>query len=267
MSLRTNPNPSTKRSLVWMTVVAFLISILAIAAACSDDDDGDDGDDDSGSPTATQPADGNGGDDDGDDGGDDSGNGDGGDTLQDLSDLAANYEGATGVATFTFTTDGEEASWTYYFDGDSSRVDIEADDGAFISISTPDASYLCTESDGEGLCFSGDGSGAFTNPFLPLFDQYASSDAIFTYLDLFTDVDVEKSSEDIAGVDTDCFTASGDFGSESGTIKWCFSETGVLLLSQYDLDGSSFEMRATDFSSEVPGDAFEPPYQVTSFGG
>lgn len=259
-------NLSKTRSWLWMVVVAILAGMLALAAACNDDDDSGDGDGDGGdSPTATQPADGD-GDDGGDDDGDDSGNGDGGDTLQDLSDLAANYEGATGVATYTFATDGEEASWVYYFDGENSRVDIQSEDGSFISITTPDASYFCTEADGEGLCFEGEGS-EFTNPFLPLFDQYASSDAIFTYLDLFTDVDVDKSSEEIAGVDTDCFTASGDFGTESGTIKWCFSETGVLLLSQYDFEGESFEMRATEFSNEVPGDAFEPPYEVTSFGG
>ena len=66
--------------------------------------------------------------------------------------------------------------------------------------------------------------------------------------------------------DAACFTAEGDFDGDNGTIKWCFSDDGALLLSSYDLESGLFEMEATDFSSDVPGDAFDPPYDVTDLG-
>jgi hypothetical protein len=250
-----------------------LISALALSAACGgDDDDGGDGDSEA---TATQSSDnGDGGDDSGDDEetpeatdeGDDSGDEES-DSLSDLEELASEYQGADGVVTYTFVSsdDSTTGTWTIYSEGDNSRIDFVDEGGTFISITTPEASYSCTESDGDGFCFEGEG-GVGSNPFAGLFTSFASYEAIESYIDVFGgDIDVEDSSEEIAGVDAACFTASGDFDGDSGTVKWCFSDDGLLLLSSYQLDSGDFEMRATSFDSDVPDDAFEPPYEVTDF--
>jgi hypothetical protein len=135
-----------------------------------------------------------------------------------------------------------------------------------IYITTPAATYTCTQAGGEGTCFASAG-GIGGNPFAGLIASFASYEAISGYLGAFGDTDVETSTENIAGTDASCFEASGDFVDDEGTIKWCFAESGLLLLSSYDLADSPFEMRATDFSDDVPDDAFAPPYEVTELGG
>ncbi len=253
-----------KRS--WLLLLLALIATLTLlVAACGGDDDGGDddgGDDGVSEPTATETTDAG-----GDDGGDDGGNGGGDDALAELEDIAGSSEDVDGVITYTFKTTGApEGEWTIYSQGDKSRIDIASSDGNFVSITTPEASYTCTESGGQGFCFEGEGD-VGSNPFAGLFTQYGSSEAVFGYIDLFSDVDVESSSENIASMDANCFTASGDFGGDSGTIKWCFSDSGLLLLSSYDLGSGNFEMKATEASEDVPSDAFEPPYEVTEIPG
>jgi len=258
--------------LLFLLLSVFATFALLLAAACGGDDDDDGGDD--GGATATDDSGDDGGGDDGDDGGatatDDSGDDggdDGGDAISELEDLAGAGDDAEGVITYTFTSEGSEpGTWTVYTQGDNSRIDFGDDEGAFISITTPEASYTCTESAGEGFCYEGEG-GIGSNPFEGLFTAYGSSDSVFQYLELFTDADVDSSSEELAGVDANCYTASGDFTGDAGTIKWCFADNGLLLLSSYELDSGTFEMRATEFSEDVPDDAFEPPYDVTEIPG
>ena len=258
------------RPLWWIILTLGAAILLTLAVACGDDDDDSTGDDDDGSPVATTPAAGD--DDDDDDAPSDDDDDDGGDDddvsglLGELEDFAGDYEGATGVVTYDFISEGETLSWTIYSDGTNSRVDVDSADGGFITITTPTESYFCSASGGTGFCFPGGEGSGDTNPYLGLFTGFASSAAIFTYLDAFSDVDVSESSENIAGVDANCYQASGDLVGDSGTLKWCFSDSGLLLLAQYDLESGDFEMRATSFSDNVPGDAFEPPYEVTNFG-
>jgi hypothetical protein len=167
--------------------------------------------------------------------------------------------------TYTFSsTDSEDATWTIYSDGANSRVDFISEDGTFIVITTADASYTCSESGGEGFCFPGESGG--TNPFAGLFTQYGSGEAILAYADAFAGIDLETSSEEIAGVDASCFAASGDFDGDSGSLKWCFSDSGLLLLSSYELSSGTVEMRATEASDDVPDGIFDPPYDVTELG-
>jgi hypothetical protein len=257
--------------LLFLVLSTLAMAALLLAAACGGDDDDDD---DDGGATATEDSGDDTGDDSGDDGGatetDDSGDGgddDGGDAISELEDLAGAGENASGVITYTISSEGTDSStWTVYTEGDNSRIDFGDDSGAFISITTPEATYTCTEGGGDGVCYAGEG-GIGSNPFEGLFTAYGSSDSVFQYLELFTDADVESSSEELAGVDANCYTASGDFTGDAGTIKWCFAENGLLLLSSYDLDSGAFEMRATEFSEDVPDDAFEPPYDVTEIPG
>ncbi|HUF52806.1 MAG TPA: hypothetical protein VMR52_03400 [Dehalococcoidia bacterium] len=263
-----------QRSPMWrilfLVISAIALSALVLAAACGGDDDDDDSDDDA-SATATRTADGGDDDDDDDeptdapDGGDDDDDDDNGDDpFAEIEDLAGEYEGADGVVTYTFTSDEDDGggTWTIYTQDDSSRVEFGDESGTFISITTPTASYTCTESDdGEGFCYEAEG-GVGANPFA----SFASSEAIFSYLEVFTDVEAENSTENLAGVDAECWTLAGDFETDLGTIKWCFAPNGLLLLAQYDLDSGAFEMRATEFSEDVPSGIFEPPYEVTTLG-
>lgn len=256
---------TTGKSRWLILLLAMIAALTLVLAACGGDDDDDDSGDDGGEPTATESTDG--GDD--DSGDDDSGDDDasGGDGRSALEELAASGEDATGVVTYTIVTEGQpDSSWKVYSAGDKSRFDVISDDGNIISITTPEASYSCTESGGEGVCFEGEGDTG-SNPFAGLFTAYGSIDAVDNYLGLYGDSNVDTSTEEIAGVDAECYAISGDLTGDEGTIKWCFSENGLLLLSSYDLDSGDFEMKATDFSQDVSDSDFEPPYDVTDIPG
>lgn len=263
---------STQKHPWLFLLLAALAGLAMLFAACGggDDDNDSGGDDTTATATATDSGD-DGGDDGGDeetptDGGDNGDDGGDDDVLAEIENLAGEYENVTGTVTYSFSTDGSESTWTIYSEGDKSRTDFLSEDGGFISITTPEASYTCTESAGEGFCFAGDG-GVGTNPFAGLFGQYGSSDAILAYAELFSDIEIDTSSEEIAGVDASCYSASGDFGTDSGSLKWCFADNGLLLLSSYQFESGTVEMQATEFSHSVPDDAFEPPYDVTEIPG
>jgi hypothetical protein len=254
----------------WLFVLLSLLAalVLAVGVACGGDDD-DDGNGEE--PTATE---GNG--DNGDEETPDEGDGDeetpsDGDGTEDIlgeiEDAASEYENATGVVTYTFSDDtGDAGTWTVYTEGQNSRVDYDAGDGdPYISITTPEATYTCFGAGDEALCYEGEG-GVGSNPFAGLFSSFASSEAIFGYLDAFGGAEIDTSSQDIAGIDANCYSASGDFTGEAGTVTWCFSDSGLLLLALYDFDTGGYEMRATEYSDTVPDDAFEPPYDVSTLG-
>lgn len=231
------------------------------ASADAGDDDGDDGDDDTGDDEET-PADG-----DDDDGGDD----DGDDPFGDLEDLAGDYESATGKVTYESTDeDGVTSTMTIYTDaeGNRSRFDSFSEDGGFISITTPDVSYTCSESAGEGFCIEGEGSELGG---IGLFGIFSSPETLAAYVNALdiSGVDVETSSEEIAGTDANCFEWSGEVEGDEGSGKVCFSDSGLMLLGEFNssTEGSSTTMRATDFSNEVSDSDFEPPYEVTEIPG
>lgn len=265
MAVNKNSSPRTWTWLI-MLFAALLIGALALAAACGgdDDDSGDDGDD--ASPTATEPAD------DGDeptdeptdepDDGDDGDDGD--DAAQRLGEIADNYETFQGYVRYDVS--GQElglSTMAFYQDGDNSRFDIESDEGSVIIINTPDASYLCAEDQ----CIQypvGDAGGAFGESFTDLVD----ADTIESEF-VEEDFDYEVSSDNIAGLDATCFTASGDLdedqpGDETGEV--CFSDEGSLLLRISSESGEgTYTMEATEASTSVPGGSFDPPFDVIDF--
>ena len=237
---------------------------LVVASACGGDDDDDDGGDNE--ATATKSADG--GDDAGeetpsDDGGDDGGD-DSSDAAGQLAALAGEYEKFEGYVKYEardFGGDAGFSSMAIYQKGDSSRIDIESADGNVILINTPDATYMCTANQCSKFPV-GEDTGGFADAFAGLIDP---STIESEFGDLGDDVEIDVSSEEIAGVDATCFSASGDLdedtpGDEAGEV--CFTEGGLLLRITFDSAGESGTLEATEADNEVPDDAFEPPFEV-----
>jgi hypothetical protein len=253
-------------------------ALMLLVAACGGDDDDDDSSDEE--TTATESADNDDEEDeeeteddeatpeneeDEEDEEDSDDEEDGDDPFAELEEVTDEYEQVDGSVTYTVITDGEESTWTVYTEGDNSRIDFGDDEGAFISITTPEASYTCTEGGGESSCFEGEG-GIGANPFAGLFTSFASVEAIEAYAALFSDIDIDTSSEEVAGEDASCYSASGDFEGDAGSVKWCFAGSGLLLLAIYDFESGSTELRATEFSDDVPGGIFDPPYEIVDLG-
>jgi len=250
----------------WLLILlALLASLTLVVAACGGDSDDDEDTDEV--ATETEDAD-EGEDEEEGDSTEDADGGEDGDARSSLEKLAASGELASGVVTYSITSEGsKDSTWTVYSDGENSRIDFGEGESAFISITTSDASYYCTAlGDGSGSCFEGEGSEG-VNPFAGLFTQYGTSEAVIDYLDVYGDAEIDQSTEEIAGVDANCYATSGDLTGDAGTVEWCYAESGLLLLSSYDLDSGGFEMRATEFSEDIPDDAFEPPYEITEIPG
>ncbi len=254
----TDRHSPTWRLLILMIGAIALLSLVA-AAACSDDDDGDGG---NGDPTATM-----------DDGGDGDADGDDGDSdsLAELAAFGGDYDSFTGKVTYDITdfSTGDGAgltgitSMTIYQKNGSSRFDISNPDDDIIFISTPDASYLCS---GGSDCLKypadDENAGAAVSIFAGVFSAAAISQGIN---DIPDGVDVDVTSETIAGLDATCFKATGDLdpgqaGDESS--EFCFSDGGLLLRLAFESDGQSSNFEATSASDDVPDSAFDPPYPV-----
>ena len=261
----------TTRSLLWSMLLAGAVALAVLAAACGGGDDDDD-DDSAAEATATSSAEATdepSGDDD-DTGDDDSGDDDddGGDALSELQGLGSEFAEVSGKVTYEFTSEGDEAAsgnMTLYSDPPNSRIDFETPDGVVIIINTPEASYFCTEAEDEGFCIESEGDD--TGQTIPFLSDFADPDSFGDIVDTFGGVDISTSTEEIAGADASCFSYSGTVEGETGTGKFCFADSGLLLLAEFSGDVSGdFTMRATEFSDEVSGSDFEPPYDTLDFG-
>lgn len=253
-----------------MLVAIFLVATLALAAACGGGDDDTGGDDEA---TPTDDA-GDGGDQETPtDGGDeetpeatDEGDGDGGDAAGSLADFAEEYQAFEGKVTYTLTGFGGDTdsptSMSIYQLGSSSRVDYETSDGLTSFIDNPDGSFICSE----GECLKYPAGSDSINP-AAAFTSFLSADYIEeSYGDLLGDIDLDESSETIAGIDATCFSYSGDIddttaGDESGQV--CFSDDGLLLRLQFEGAEDSGGYEATEASGDVSDSDFEPPFPVT----
>lgn len=241
--------------------LAVLLALLALAlasAACGDDDDSDGTPtpaptatpaDESPAPTPTATEDGA-------DTPDPDGNGDR--PLSDLRNLLDSYEEWTGAVSYSVTDDtGSENTWTIYSDPPNRRIDIDTGTNVISSYTTPEQSFYCTSVD-ESCTDAGMFSPA--RLFFAAFDIFVSYQSLVTYTEGLGAI--ETSTQEIAGVQTTCYSAEGTIAEESGSVTWCFSDGGLLLLSQYDLATTSWEMRATDVQEQPPQDAFDPPYPI-----
>ena len=263
-----------RRSPAWRLLILVIGAVallgLVAAAACNDDDDdsSDGAGNGNGDPAATMSD----GDGDGDSNGDGDGDGDGdGGSLADLAAFGGDYDSFTGKVTYDITdfSTGDSAGLTgvttmsIYQKNGSSRFDISSADGDIIFISTPDASYLCSGGS-DCLKYSADdeNAGAAVSVFAGVFSAAAISRGIGEIPD---GVDIDVSSETIAGIDATCFQYSGDLdpdqaGDEGG--EFCFSDGGLLLRLAFQGVGQSSSFEATSASEDVPDSDFDPPFDV-----
>jgi hypothetical protein len=237
-----------------------LIGGLLIAAACSDSNNDDD---DDGEPTAVEtmegdeatPPDGE---------GDGDGDGDGdGSTFSDFADEFGDQEM---VVTYEFTSsvDGSAGSFTIFWKPpDRWRFDVTSDEGTATFLQTPDGVYICSDDGSGGGCFlSPGGASAVPFPFLSYFTDPTSLEGLLASAE---GVDLDSSSDNIAGVDATCYSGS----TEEGSGQVCFgSDNGILLrIRGSDTTTGDFTMEATSVETSVDDADLEPPYPVQEIPG
>lgn len=252
------------RSSLRYILIAVALLAGALFAACSSDGD-DNGDGDSDDPAAEQPVD-------GDDGDGDDGNGDDdddGDASGDLSAFADRFGISEVKIEYNFTSSGTadefDGTMTLYAKPpDAWRMDIGTPDGDIAFINNGDTAYMCTAAAGEELCLESPASGLLDD--IPFFTIFTDPDGFDDFLgSSIGDVDVSRSSREIAGQDATCFQISGEDAGE-----FCFRDDGVLLLLRAsgaeDDAGSVFSLEATSVSDSVSDEDFQPIYEVLDIG-
>lgn len=238
-------------------VLAFvLVAGLLVFAACGGDGDDDNG----GEPAATDAADG--GDTtpaDDEPTADDSG--DNGDASSELEGLVAQAQQHEVTIAYDFSGGGLDGTMTLYAKPpDAWRIDLETPDGSFILITTSDTTYICTPEAGGSCLESPGGSGASPVPFL---DFLTSPGALTDLLGAnVAGVNVDRSSETIAGEDATCFSVSGDATGQSGSGTYCFTDDGIMVRLLASSEAGEFSLEATSVERSVNDADLEPPYDV-----
>jgi hypothetical protein len=246
--------------------VLLAVGLLAFAAvACNGGGNGDETPQADETPEAGETPEADGGDD-----GDGDGDGDGG-VLEDLAALAGESAGGiTAKVTYRVATetDGEtfEGEWVLVQRPPDTRFEFsgteEGEDFRTVIINAGGNSYLCISAGGEESCLA---TGAADTEA-----QTAPLDALFDVprglADDIADVGLISSSRrSIAGLDATCFTVSSTLVS-LGEGEICFSDGGLLLYMQSEVDGSSSTFEATSASTDVTDADFEPPFDVIDLG-
>lgn len=222
---------NASRSRAWWLLALFAavgVLFLVAAAACGGDDDGDNG-------SGNEPTADSAGDDGGDDGGDD------------LSALTGDYEEFEGYVRYTardFPADEVLNSMAIYQEGDKSRADIDSGGGLVTIIDTPEVSYVCSEN----KCVKGPAGGTGAGGLFTSFIDPA------TIEERFGDADYDVSEDEIAGIEATCFKAGGN--------EVCFAEGGLLLRITFAATNGGGTLEAVEANTEIPDDAFEPPFDV-----
>ena len=164
--------------------------------------------------------------------------------------------------TYKITASGQGAEamsgdQTWYFKPPKSRFDFSSTFGgqkttiSFFSL--PDGSYYCFGGAGQPVtCLSVGGVGS------PL-DQNA---AAVTQRSLIENPDkfgaTFKETRTIAGQAGLCYDVTGAAGGFSSGL-FCYSKTGLALLSTFTVQGSTWSMEATNISTTVPDSDFTLP--------
>ena len=199
-------------------------------------------------------------------GADGDGDGDGG-GLSDLGSLAAaSAEGVIARVTYKITTQGvgetPGGEWLRVQRPPDSRIEIsstaEGEEFRTIIISVDGKSYVCFALGGEESCLVSEEEEAGA--------EASSLDLLFDIPSAIAEGDAgvfigDPSQRTIAGLDATCFTIGGGLVDlDEGEI--CFSDGGLLLYLQSEVDGLTSTIEATSVSTDVTDADFEPPYDI-----
>lgn len=165
-------------------------------------------------------------------------------------DLTIVDDGETQTGTWRIVQDPPRSVVNFTFDGSNG--------GQFWIIDDGESSIICFDTvDEPGQCLK-TGDSSLSDSLVP---SVVDLDETFDAVDDAPDIR-EVAGRTIAGRDARCFEFDDTESSEDGTI--CLdSADGTLLF----LKGDSVEMLATEVSSTIPADAFEPPFGVLDLGG
>lgn len=209
------------------------------------------------SPSATGTPDGGGG----------GGDGGGSEDIEGLEGSASDWaEGVTAKVAYHFSSGSGagmiEADWLLVQRPPDSRFEMTSKAGTQISrtiiISFEDKMYLCVSSAGQESCLQteSDQGEAQSAPFEPLFaiPQAIADDVEGAGI-------TDRSEREIAGLDATCYSVQGTPVGGEGEV--CFSDDGLLLYLRTQSAGATTTYEATEVSTDVSDDDFEPPFPVT----
>jgi hypothetical protein len=245
-------------------LAALALTALAGAIACGDDDTDSEGGADSTATSVSTARTPSGNDDASPDATEDNSDDDGGEDdepatsvagndedAEDFTDLAARNEDASYVITYrvSFESDGEtnEGLWTFVQDPPRSSMQMEVEGSTIWAINDGESQYTCFETGpDEGQCLK-------SSEALPTGDILDPGEAVEDAEDAPNVREVD--GREIAGRDARCF----EFEEDGSSGLMCLDEDEGFLLF---LEAEDTLMEATDVSTDIPGDAFEPPFDV-----
>jgi hypothetical protein len=186
------------------------------------------------------------------------------DPASQLQSLTREWEGVTAKITYDYTTTNDGATNTStlitYSRPPDSRTDFtDSDTGeTTIFLTSGGKSYLCAQ----GRCATSPAGSL--NPIATI-TQYSAPSAITARLAKLAGVNIDTSSQTIAGKDAACFSVEEK--SAETKITWCFSDDGLLLLNTTEISSDKFELKATDVQTTVSDADLQPPYPVSDIPG
>lgn len=160
----------------------------------------------------------------------------------------------------TTTGSGQDANaveQTWYFKPPKTRLDMSTSDGyggtSKISMFfLENGSFMCTEASGAKSCLqlSAEAAGA-QNLGFEIQDSFQDDPAAFNA--------TSREKRTIAGQQAFCYLVRGAAAAVFSEGTFCYTSTGVPLLSQWAAAGASFTMEATSFTTNVPDSDFKLP--------
>ena len=161
---------------------------------------------------------------------------------------------------------GQDASasldQTWYFKPPNTRFDMAgaaSTGGGKISMFLLEKGiFMCTEASGQSSCFQVPGeTAAGQNMGFDLQSTFQDDPSAFNA--------TRQEQRTIAGQQAHCYVLAGTpvSGFSSGTF--CYTKSGVPLLSEWTAQGATFKMEATSFSATVPDSDFELPATPGSY--
>lgn len=158
---------------------------------------------------------------------------------------------------------GGAVEQTWYFKPPNTRFDLSSDDGyggttkiSMFFLET--GSYMCTEAGGDKSCLQVSAEAAAQqNMGFDIQDSFLDDPAAFDA--------TLREERTIAGQKAFCYVVKGAAAAMFSEGTFCYSATGIPLLSQWAAGGASFTMEATSFSATVADSDFTLPATPQKF--